>query len=184
VRITAALILVAALGTAACSDSLGPQPWDATPDTVTLFSASRVDLLGQPSPFDFINLLPVKPEAPGTAGLWDVMLVTAGSDLQFVPAGAFQGQTSKAAIATITGKTFADLTEAPEDTTLYTTQAVTLHEGAVYVVRTRRDVCSFSTASRFAKIHVITLDPAQGKAKFEAVRNPYCADRSFVPPKE
>ncbi len=43
------LVVVAA---AACNDTTGTVAWSDVPDTVTLYSASRADLLGHPSAFD------------------------------------------------------------------------------------------------------------------------------------
>ena len=182
-RIRLSLLILLAASVAACDDGLGPQPWDATPDTVSLYSASRSELLGYPSAFDFVNLAVIRVESPGSAGSWDVVL--AGSaGLQLVPAGAFEGQDSRAGIAVITGTTFEALTSAPTDTSQYSSQAVALQQGGVYVVRTRRAVCSFSTAVHFAKIKVVSIDAARGVASFAVVRNPDCNDRSFVPPKD
>lgn len=180
-RIKLAMILTAAMVLAACSDPLGPQPWDATPDTVSLFTASRPDLLGFPSAYDFVNLTPVRIEATSAPGNWD-LAVTGQGPLQFVPAGAFQGQTSRAGIATITNSTFEALAKAPTDTAAFTSQPVTLTQGGVYVVRSRRAPCSFSTAVHYAKVKVVSIDAASGLVRFAVVRNPYCNDRSFVPP--
>jgi len=182
-RIRFVFVVMAAAALAACDDPLGPQPWDDRPDTVTLYSASRPDLLGQPSGFDFVNLAPVRVEANGAAGNWDVALA-GDATLQLLPAGAFAGQTSRAGIATITNTTFEALTEAPADTAAFSAQPVTLVQNGVYVVRSRRTECSFSTAVRYAKVQVVSLDPAAGVARLAIVRNPYCNDRSFVPPEE
>ena len=182
-RFRFALLIIAAAATAACDDGFGPQPWDATPDTITLFSASRLDLLGQPTAYDFVNRITIRVEQPGTANGWDVLL-SGTSALQLNPASAFQGQNSRAAIATITNATFDALTEAPGDTASYSTNPITIQTGGVYVVRTRRYACSFSTAVNFAKIKAVSVDAAAGKARFAVVRNPYCNDRSFVPPED
>lgn len=182
-RLRFSVVLLAALTAAACDDGLGPQPWDATPDTITLYSASRTDLLGFPSGYDFVNRTPIRVETPGTAGGWDVLLAGT-TTLQLIPAGAFQGQTSRAGIATMSSATFETLNEAPSDTAAYAQQPVNLQNGNVYVVRTRRYACSFSTAVNFAKIKAVAVDPVAGFAKFAVVRNPYCNDRSFVPPKD
>ncbi|HUP89893.1 MAG TPA: hypothetical protein VM100_11095 [Longimicrobiales bacterium] len=180
-RVRFLLLILAAVASGACDDALGPQAWDATPDTITLYSASRTDLLGFPSGYDFVNRTPIRVEAAGTVGAWDVVLAGT-TTLQLVPAGAFQGNPSRAGIAVITGATFDALKEAPSDTAAFTQQPVTIANGGVYVVRTRRYACSFSTAVNFAKVKVVALDVAAGSARFAVVRNPYCNDRSFVPP--
>jgi len=183
VRIRFLLLLTIVAGLGACSDNLGPQAWNATPDTITLYSASRIDLLGFPSAYDFVNLNLVRLENPGSTGSWDVAL-TGGpaGPMQLVPASAFEGQTSRAAVATISGQTFEALTSAPSDSAAFVSQPVTIVTGGVYVVRTRRYACSFSTAVNYAKIKALAVDPAAGTARLELVRNPICNDRSFVPP--
>lgn len=183
VRIRFSLLLVVAAGLAACGDSTGLGIWDATPDTVTLFSASRTDLLGHASGYDFVNLTVVRVENPGAADTWDVLLSgNAAGPLQLVPASAFVGQTSRAGIATISGQTFDGLTSAPSDTSAFISQPVAIQSGGIYVVRTRRYSCSFSTAVNYAKVKAVAVDPVAGTARFAVVRNPNCNDRSFVPP--
>jgi hypothetical protein len=182
VRFRFALIFLAAVSASACDDDLGVQPWDATPDTIPLFSLSRTDLLGLPSAYDFVNRRQVEVEIPGSGGNWDVALGEANGQLQLIPASAFDGQTSsRARIATVTGTAFTALDEAPSDTTRYTAQPVPLTVGGIYVVRSRRAACGFTTASYYAKIQALTVSNADGKATFAVVVNPFC-DRSFVPP--
>lgn len=181
-RLRFALIFLAAVSASACDDDLGIQPWDATPDTIPLFSLSRPDLLGLPSAYDFVNRRQVEVETPGNGGNWDVALGESNGQLQLIPASAFEGQgSSRARIATITGTAFNSLEEAPSDTARYTALPVNLTAGGVYVVRTRRSACGFSSASFFAKIQALTVDNAAGRATFAVVVNPFC-DRSFVPP--
>lgn len=184
-RIRFLLILILAASSAACDDDLGLEPWNATPDTVSLFSLSRPDLIGLPSGYDFVGRRQIELEAPGSAGSWDVALGGTASQLVLIPAASFQGQgTSRAAIATITSQSFSALLEAPDDTSRYSTEPVPITTGGVYVIRTRRAACGFSTAVRFGKIHAVNVDPALGKATFAVVVNPYCNDRSFVPPED
>ncbi|MGQ0560666.1 MAG: hypothetical protein ACT443_02180 [Gemmatimonadota bacterium] len=183
-RFRFALILLAAVSVSACDDDFGVQPWDATPDTVPLFSLSRPDNLGLPSAYDFVNRRQVEVEQPGSGGNWDVALGEANGQLQLIPAAAFEGQgSSRARIAVISGQSFEALEEAPSDTIRYTAQPVNLTVGGVYVVRTRREACGFTRASYFAKIKAVSVDVADGRASFAVVVNPFC-DRSFVPPAE
>jgi hypothetical protein len=182
VRIRHALILFSAAAFTACSDNLGPQDWNATPDTITIFSLSRPDLLGFPSAYDFANRRQIQVETPGTAGAWDVALGSPNNTLQLIPAGDFQGIDSRARIAVINGS-FEDLKEAPRDSASFTSSPIPLQTGGVYVVRTRRVGCGFSTAVHYAKLKAVTLDNAAGFATFAVVVNPLCNDRSFVPPK-
>lgn len=177
------LILLAAIPAAACDDNLNLVPWDATPDTVALYTISRTDYIGLPSGYDMANLRIVVVEDPATTGNWDFVL-SGTTQLELIPAPAFEGQAAlRAAIAPISGTSFEALKEAPSDTALFTRQAVPIREGGVYVIRTRRVACGFGQAVHYGKIQVVSIDPARGTARFAVVLNPYCNDRSFVPPK-
>ena len=178
------LLAAAAFSMAACDDDLGLGTWSAAPDTATLFSLSRPDLIGLPSAYDFINHTVFEVESPGATGQWDIALRDEGGQLALVPAGAFEGQDSRAALALITGGTFDSLDEAPGDTSAYSRNAVVVQAGQVYAVRTRRAGCTFTTAVRFGKMRIIAVDPVAGTVKFEAVVNPFCNDRSLVPPED
>ena len=181
-RIRSGLILCFAVALAACDDNLGVQDWDATPDTITIFSLSRPDLLGFPSAYDFANRRVISVETPGSANNWDVALGSGSGSLQLIPAIAFEGVDSRARIAVMAGSDFETLEEAPRDTAAFTAQPVSLQTGGVYVVRSRRVGCGFSTAVHYAKIKAVKLDPTAGFATFAVVVNPLCNDRSFVPP--
>jgi hypothetical protein len=184
VRIRFALILMAAMAVSGCEEELGVQPWDDTPQNISLFSLSRSDLIGLPSGYDFVNRRVIEVEQPGSGGSWDLALGGTGT-LQLIPAAAFEGQgTSRAAIAPITNTTYELLTQAPSDDSQYLITPVDVTLGAVYVVRTRRSPCGFSTGVRFGKIQVVAVDAVQGTATFAVVVNPYCNDRSFVPPED
>lgn len=177
-------LLAVAVTAAGCNNPYGPATWDATPDTVTLYSLSRADLLGQPSGFDFINLAPVVVESPGATGSWDAALAESNGGFVMLPSSAFTGVASRAGIAILTNASFDAVTEAPKDTLAFQQQAVPLQVGGVYVLRTRSDVCPdlLSTGVRYAKMEVLDLDETGGTARFMVVRNPYCSDRSFTPP--
>ncbi|MGQ0814346.1 MAG: hypothetical protein ACT4O1_07750 [Gemmatimonadota bacterium] len=184
-RIGFALTLLAAVTVPACDDQFGPQPWNATPDTIMLFSLSRSDLLGMPSAFDAVNHRRIEIETPGSTGAWDFALGGTNGELQLIPASGFAGQGgSRAAIATITGVDFDALLEAPDDTARFSSRPVTLTVGGVYVVRTRRVPCSFGSAVHYGKIKAVAVDPPSGRASFAVVVNPLCNDRSFVPPED
>lgn len=178
------LLAMAAFSLAACDEDLGLGTWSAAPDTATLFSLSRTDLLGLPSAYDFINHIVYEVESPSANGNWDVAVRDEGGQLALVPAGAFEGQDSRAALARITGGTFDSLDEAPEDTALYSSNAVVVQAGQVFAIRTRRAPCSFTTAVRFGKLRIIEVNQAAGTVKFESVVNPFCNDRSLVPPED
>ena len=173
---------------AGCDDDLN-QDWVAVPDTVQLYSLSRPELIGQPSAFDFFNALgagvsgiPVIVEDPGASGRWDVAVTDVSGGLALAPAGAFVGLTSRAGIATVTGSTLEEFGRAPSDTSRYSSAAVPLEAGKLYVVRSRRESCGFSSGSKYAKLEVLETNPTTGTVRFRAITNPYCNDRRLIPP--
>lgn len=178
------LVCLAALPIVACDDEVGLDVWTDTPDTVTIYSLSRTDLIGRPSAYDFINHVVVEVESPTATGNWDVALRHEGGQLALVPASGFQGQNSRAALTTITGQTFEGLKEAPEDTARYSSAPVPVQPGQLLVVRTRRTQCGFSAAVRFGKIKILDVNPAAGTVRFETIVNPFCNDRSLIPEDE
>jgi hypothetical protein len=175
-------VLVLALG--ACDDGFGPGFWVARADTLTMYSASRVEYVGFRSALDIVTepvvVLPI--EAPGLTGNWDVALIDDAAGLSLVPASAFEGLTSRARIAVVTGVGFDELTEAPRDTTLYSAEPVRLQQNGVYVIRSRRSSCGLGSGYRYAKLKPVDINVDAGTLRFAIIRNPYCDDRSFVPP--
>ena len=170
---------------AACDDPFGPNVWFALQDTVTLYSASRAQYVGLGSALDAVadpvTALPI--EIPGATGNWDFALIEDANGLALAPAGAFSGlEASRARIAVIEGQRFETLEEAPSDTTRYSAAPVPVRMDVVYVLRTRKATCSFTTGYRYAKIKPIHVDAARGTFRFVVTRNPYCDDRSLVPP--
>jgi hypothetical protein len=175
--------LTAVVVAAACADPFGPREWDATPRAALLYSLSRPDLIGLPSAFDFVELGGVPIELPGLTGNWDVALVDHDGGLALLPAGAFDGIESRAAIAVLPGRVLEDVLEAPGDTAAYTMGPVRIEANTVYVVRTRRGPCQFGASGfRYAKLTATFVDVPGGRLGFNFVRNPFCNDRSFVPP--
>ncbi len=171
------------LSSTACRDETGLDTWSDLPDTTVIFSLSRPELLGQPSAYDMINFLDLRVESPSASGAWDFALRHEGNDLALVPASGFPGQVSRAAFAQ-TNRSFEELTEAPADTTAFSSEPVIISPGMVMAVRTRRAPCAFSNSVRYGKLRVIEVDAAEGFVRFEAVRNPFCNDRSLVPPED
>lgn len=177
-------LVAVALG--ACGDSSGPTFWDATPDTLLMYSASVPEYIGLRSALDVVaspvRAVPI--ETSGVTGQWDVALVHDGGSLALVAASAFEGLSSRSAIAVLDGAVFADVDRAPSDTAAYTAESVPLRSTAVYIIRSRRGPCGFTNGFRYAKLHPIEIDVTAGTFRFAIVRNPYCDDRSFVPPED
>jgi hypothetical protein len=178
------LIPLLAASAVACDEDFGPTFWDATPDTVFIYSASRPQLLGLPSAYDFVNLARINIESASATGAWDVVLAEQNGQFVLVPASAFPGIVSRAGIARVTGTDLAAILEAPRDTADFDATPVTIDEGAIYVVRTRRAFCNeFGTDGvRYAKIQAVDVDATAGTFRFVVVRNPFCNDRALIPP--
>jgi hypothetical protein len=171
---------------AACDDPFGPANWDATPDTVVLFSASRAEYIGHSSAVD-ITTVPVAAlplEVPGLTGNWDFALTDGDGGLALAPASAFAGLESRARIAVLEGQTLDDVRQAPRDTALYRATPVVVRPGDVYVIRSRRSSCGGTNGYRYAKVQTVEIDVPRGIYRFEIVRNPYCDNRSFIPPQD
>jgi hypothetical protein len=171
----------------ACDDPFAAQFWDATPDTIQLYSASRPEYVGRGSVLDIagdpVQSLPV--ETPGATGNWDFALVDLNGGLALVPAASFAGvSSSRARIGALDNENFDELDAAPSDTTRYTAGPLALRLNAVYVMRSRAASCGFSSGVRYAKMKPVEIDAARGIFKFAVVRNPYCDDRKLVPPED
>lgn len=177
-------LIAVALG--ACGDSTGPAFWDATPVVLLLYSASVPEYIGYRSALDVVSspVQAVPIETAGATGQWDVALVHDGGSLALVAASGFEGLSSRAAVAEIEGAVFADVDRAPSDTAAYSTEPVPLRSNAVYIIRSRRGSCGFTSGYRYAKLQPLSIDVAAGTFRFSIVRNPYCDDRSFVPPED
>lgn len=181
------LIPLAVLIVAACDDPFGPAIWNARPDTVLIYSASRAEHIGRASAVD-ITTLPVAPlplEAPGVTGNWDIALTDLDGGLAIVPASAFEGLESRARIGVVPNSELDDVTQAPRDTAEFTVDPLPLREGDVYLIRSRRATCGGGSAGyRYGKLRPVAIDEAAGTLRFEIVVNPFCDNRSFVPPEE
>jgi hypothetical protein len=175
------LACAAVLPMVACDDETGLDDWAAAPDTITLFSLSREDLIGRPSAYDFVTHRLREVESVLATNAWDVALRHEGNQLALVPAGGFQGQTSRAGLALTASTTLEQLTEAPADTAAFTRNPVLIQVGQVYALRTRRENCGFTTGVRYGKLKVISANPTTGALTFESIVNPICNDRNLVP---
>ncbi len=187
VRFIRFLAIALAIACGACDDGFGPRSWDATPDTVTLFSVSRPELAFELSAYDAFQGISWAIESPGATGQWDFALAEQGGQFVMAPAGSFGGIASRAGIATIGLVSLEEVREAPNDTARFASAPVPITVGTVYVLRTRRASCPelFGSAGiRYAKLAAIALDSAAGTFRFAVVRNPICNDRALVPPEE
>jgi hypothetical protein len=171
----------------ACDDGLGPAFWSDLPDTLVIHSASRTEYVGLVSAVD-ITADPVTPlpiEVAGLTNNWDFTLVDQGGTLALAPSAIVPGgTTSRARVMMVLGQTLESITEAPRDTTMFFASPVVLRADAVYIIRSRRSSCGFSTGVRYAKLKPVEINVPRGTLRFAIVRNPYCDDRALVPPEE
>ena len=178
----AAVVTLGALSVGACGRDPFQINWVESPDTVLLYSLARPQL-NLVSGFDFYNRLTVRVEDSEATGNWDVAVDTRNGKIVLLAPGAL-GVDSKARIARIPGTTFAEVIEAPADTTLYTaTSPVPVEMGTVYVIRTRQGYGSFGRICvYYAKLEPLEIDPVGGTLRFVYDASPACNDRKLIPP--
>jgi len=178
--VAAALALV--IGAGACGDDPFAFDWSDAPDTVLLYSLARPEL-NLVSAFGFFQGLPIRIEAAGATGTWDMAVDTRNNEIVMLPPGAL-GVVGTARITTLENMTLADVTKAPTDTLVYVSdQPVRMELGNVYVVKTNRSAGSFgSSCVYYAKLSPIIIDPVGGTLTFEHVTNPVCNSQDLVPP--
>ncbi len=182
-RISRIFLPIVVLAVAACNDNLGPTAWSDVPDTVTLYSASRASLIGQPSGFDFSIPRSVVLESATESGNFDMALTDQGGAFTLIPSGVVLGTYNRAGIATVKADSLHAIRQAPSDTAQFTTNtAVPIHVGDFLVIRSRRVSCVLTTGSYYAKLQVVAVNPDSGTMKMAYARNPYCGDQSLVPP--
>ncbi len=177
------LLPIVALAAAACNDNLGPTAWSDAPDTVTLYSASRANLVGKPSGFDFTTPRTVVVEAASEAQSFDMLLADQAGSFSLIPSGVILGNANRAGLSPVTADSLHAIRQAPTDTTKFVTSAaVPIHLGDFFVARSRRVTCVLTTGSYYAKFQVIVVNPDSGLVRVAIARNPYCGDTSLVPP--
>ena len=177
-----AVALALVIGAGACGDDPFAFDWSDAPDTVLLYSLARPEL-NLVSAFGFFQGLPIRVEAAGSTGTWDIAVDTRNNEIVMLPPGAL-GVIGTARITTLENMTLADVTKAPTDTLVYVSdQPVIMELGNVYVVKTNRSAGSFgSSCVYYAKLSPTVIDPAGGTLTFEHVTNPVCNSQDLVPP--
>lgn len=179
--VSGALLVVGLLGASACGDDPFKVDWVESPDTVVLYSLSRPEL-NLPSGFDFYNRTTVVIESANATGTWDMAVDSRAGKIVLLPPGAL-GVSSKAQVAALKGRTFADVTEAPADTALYTARSpVPVELGTIYVWRSRQNYGYYGTSCvYYSKMEALGIEPAGGTLTFVFDSSPVCNDRSLVP---
>lgn len=177
------LAIVAAALASGCNDNTQLYSWTDAPDTVTLASASRTELAGLGSGYDVTGRKTVIIERLGQGQAYDFAVTEQAGGFYLTPLGAIFGTGMRAGIATTTYTALSQARSAPSDSASYAqVTSVQATPGSVYIVRSRRVSCLYTTGSYYAKMRVIDVDPTVGTLKFELVQDPNCGDLSLVPP--
>jgi hypothetical protein len=183
-RLRLAALGLALLFGSACDDGFGPRVWADTPDTLTIYSITRPELLGRASGVDLVSLRLVVLEAALETGSWDFALAEQDGEFVILPQSVVPGLESRAGIAPVSETTLDQVLEAPAEADLFQQEALEIEIGQVYVLRSRRTSCELGSGVYYGKMKALALDEASGTFKLEIVRNPYCNDRSLIPPED
>lgn len=184
-RLRGLLIACAALPVftlVACGDDPFRLDWESAPDTVLLYSLARPEL-NLPSAFNLNTRRTVQIEAPGATGAWDIAVDTEEGGLVLLTPNAL-GVESRAAITTITDRSFEEIRRAPADTAAYV-DSVPVELGPVYVIQTDESVGGFGTRCvYYAKLEALDIDTELGTLLFRYDSNPVCNSRDLIPPED
>lgn len=189
-RLSSWLGIAAILVLVACDDDpFAPRDWDPADFSgeAVIYSASRADLQGRNSGFDFIGCTnglprPVAVDRQAESGCWDIVLVEQDGEFVLQPVGAFTGVTSTAALAEAEEADFEELTSAPRDSAMYKdSEATPIRLDRLYIVRSRQSFDNFGgTCVHYAKLDPLELDEEAGSFRFEYVWNPNCNSRELA----
>jgi hypothetical protein len=187
-RVVAVIALSIAVLTAACEDpNAGLLDPALVTDTIQV-SAPTATGAAVPSALDITALALRFPEQATDAANWDLALRVRDGQLVFLPAGYFgiqdpvSGTRSKAGIThPITDQTLESLREAPASDRFVTDSAMVIQPGALYAARSRGLSCGFTAGYNYAKLKVLSADPATGLLSLVITVNQNCGDLRLVP---
>ena len=177
-----ALLVASVLGIAACGENIFDVNWvNPKVQTVLLYSLTRPDL-NVPSGYDFVNREPVEIQEAGATGFWDLLVDMQDGQLVFIPPGAL-GIDSDVMVLPMTGMSFDEVLEAPEDSTLYIRdQPIPAEVGTTYILRTHEGQSDFGIPCVFwGKLETTEVHPAAETVVFIYDVSPLCDDRGLVP---
>ncbi|WP_419161837.1 hypothetical protein [Candidatus Palauibacter sp.] len=174
-RLLAALVFT--LATLACDDPfaafLGDVPLAPTEVTLYDYVTARLE---DPPAFDVVLAIPARVDQTLN---WDFLFQIRGGVPELVPFSAATDSVTDSGLR-ITSERFEALLEAPEDG--YTLNApVTVRAGDVLIARSRVDPTQFLACSRYAKLHILAIDPDEGTITFRHLANPNCGDTVLEP---
>lgn len=172
----------------ACDDGLGPNEWSNAPDTTTIYSLSRPELLGLPSAIDLVSAcsfrclaIPISIENPGASGRWDIAFSEENGQPVFLPSGVFQGFDDRVGLGLLEETDFDKITRVPGGSEIFKNEVTQIQIGRVYAIRTRRGTCFYSSGVRYGKLQPLAYNAAEGWLQVRVVVNTNCNDRNLVP---
>ena len=180
-------VLLLASGLTACDDPTSGFFEPIIRDDTVDLAAPLVDP-GTPTALDVAYasslVLGRFPELVADAEQWDFAIRREGGELRLVPAGIFGfqnpvGGPSTAVVSLPLGQALNEVRRAP-GAQLDSVRAVTLQEGAVYVMRSRRTNAAFGGCENYAKVRPLEVDAAAGRVKLHVVGNARCNDPRLV----
>ena len=179
--IAAAALTCLAAGLSACDDNPFLAEILLTRDTVLIAAPTAgADL---PSAIDLVRQNRVnftrRPETLQDAQVWDFALRDAGGSLVLRPYQPIGTTSGGAGIAPAAGD-FEALDEAPRTESTYGTAPVTLSQGQVLYLRSRRFSSGLGACVKYARAKVVELDAAAGTARLAIVVNDNCTDERLV----
>lgn len=157
--------------------------WDVIEDTVTLYTADRIENQGLPAAYDIVNSRTMRIEDPTASGSWDFALTGGdGTALSLTPLGAFFDVENRAGLHVERDEEFLPLDRAPSAENAYVAdESVPLEDGVVYIVRSRQ---TGGNCVRFGKVEPLEIDQDAGSFTFRVIRNPRCNDTDLIPPED
>lgn len=111
------------------------------------------------------------PDRAADATEFDFAVRQRGGELVFVPASVL-GLTSRASITPpLQNQTFESLVEAPAAGEFVSDSTVAIRPGGIYAARSRDVSCGFGGGTQYAKLQVLSVDPAAGIVRLRVVTN-------------
>lgn len=120
------------------------------------------------------------PERAADATEFDFAIRQRGGQLVFVPSTVI-GLPSRSAITrSLAGRTFESLIEAPAASEFVADSVVAIQAGGIYAARSRDITCGFGGGQQYAKLQVLSVDPATGSVRVRLVTNERFSDLRLV----
>jgi hypothetical protein len=167
-----------AAATAACDDSLElGEPLLGRDSMLVLAAPGRSATIA--SAIDIARLSTARPELPRDAAAWDYALREVPGGLRLVPNPFVSSRLLP--LITRDERDYEDIERAPTARSAYGDTAITLTQGAVYLIRSRQyPSSSGGLCYNFAKIQVDSVNVAAGTIRMDITGNLRCADDRLV----